>query len=108
MRTGQIVLRGIAVMVVMLLPLTAPWAGDAETDDGDPSPGREFESGWTRIRGTVANSLVESIPDPALLGAITARNKPAFQLDGGHLLWVSYDVQLNGDFLKTGTDDPEQ
>jgi hypothetical protein len=67
----------------------------------------QFEAGWARVRGLNASSSVESIPDPALLGAMTCRSKPTFQLDTGHLLWESYELQSNGDFLKTGTDDPE-
>jgi hypothetical protein len=63
----------------------------------------EFETGWARIRGLNASSSTESIPDPALLGAIGGG--PFFV--GGRRLWESEDKQLNGDFYKTGTDDPE-
>ena len=65
----------------------------------------EFETGWAKIKGLVASSTSESIPDPALLGAITSG--PEFVFDGGRLLWESENKQLNGDFLKFGTDDPE-
>lgn len=66
----------------------------------------DIETGWARIRGANASSSVESIPNPALLGALTAGpSKPS--IDGGHLLWESKNKQFNGDFFKTGTDDPE-
>lgn len=64
-----------------------------------------LETGWAIINGIVANSNVESIPNPALLGAITAG--PANGIDGGRLLWESAAKQFNGDFLKFGTNDPE-
>jgi len=71
----------------------------------------DIETGWARLRGLVANSVAESIPNPALLGAITVGDSfpsmPAVMLDGGHLLWESEAVQLNGDFFKYGTEDPE-
>lgn len=66
----------------------------------------DVETGWARIRGTNASSSTESIPNPALLGAITAGPGIA-GIDAGHLLWESKAKQLNGDFFKTGTDDPE-
>lgn len=65
----------------------------------------DVETGWAMITGINASSSVESIPDPALLGAITAGGEEFF--DGGRLLWESVDKQFNGDFLKFGTDDPE-
>jgi hypothetical protein len=65
------------------------------------------EVGWARIRGLVASSSAESIPNPALLGALTAGHDPFFKVDTGHLLWESVGLQLNGDFLKSGSDDPE-
>ncbi len=77
-----------------------------ETDFDCDSIG-DVESGWARIRGIVANSQAESIQDPALLGAATAPEKPSLSLGAGRLLWESYTVQTNGDFLKFGVDDPE-
>jgi hypothetical protein len=65
----------------------------------------DFETGWAKIRGLVASSTSETIPDPALLGAITSG--PEFLFDGGRLLWESEAKQLNGDFIKFGVDDPE-
>ncbi len=65
----------------------------------------DVETGWARIRGSNASSSTESIPDPALLGALTAGPGPG--LDSGRLLWESKAKQFNGDFFKTGTDDPE-
>jgi hypothetical protein len=65
----------------------------------------DIETGWARIRGANASSVTESIPNPALLGALTAGPGPS--IDGGHLLWESKATQDNGDFFKTGTDDPE-
>lgn len=65
----------------------------------------ELETGWARIRGQNASSSTESIPDPALLGALTAG--PIGPISGGHLLHESKAKQTNGDFFKTGTDDPE-
>lgn len=68
----------------------------------------DLETGWARIRGLNASSSVESIPNAALLGAVTAGpGGPGVIINGGHLLWESVAVQTNGDFLKTGTDDPE-
>jgi hypothetical protein len=69
--------------------------------------GTTIETGWARIRGSNASSSTESIPDPALLGALTAGPANGYAIDGGHLLWESKTKQLNGDFFKTGTDDPE-
>ncbi len=63
----------------------------------------DFETGWARIRGLNASSVTESIPDPALLGAIDA----GILSMGGRRLWESEAKQLNGDFYKTGSDDPE-
>jgi hypothetical protein len=65
----------------------------------------DFDTFWARIRGIVASSAVESIPDPAILGALTASGAPLFE--GGKSLWESPAKQFNGDFLKFGTDDPE-
>jgi hypothetical protein len=65
----------------------------------------EFETGWARIRGLVASSTSETIPDPALLGSVTSG--PEFVFDGGKLLWESVAKQTNGDFIKFGVDDPE-
>ncbi len=67
----------------------------------------DLESGWARIDGLNASSSAESIADPALLGAVTAPTQQIFNIGGGRLLWESVDLQLNGDFLKTGVDDPE-
>jgi hypothetical protein len=66
----------------------------------------DIETGWARVRGANASSSVESIPNPALIGAITA-GPAGPSIDGGHLLWESKTKQFNGDFFKTGTDDPE-
>jgi hypothetical protein len=63
----------------------------------------DFETGWARIRGLNASSDTESIPDPALLGAVA---EGVFGI-GGRRLWESEDKQLNGDFFKTGSEDPE-
>lgn len=65
----------------------------------------DFDTFWARIRGIVASSPVESIPDPAILGALTASG--VAQFEGGKSLWESPAKQFNGDFLKFGTDDPE-
>ncbi len=73
---------------------------DTDCDNDD-----NLETGWAIINGIVANSSVESIPNPALLGAITAG--PASGIDGGRLLWESAAKQFNGDFLKFGSNDPE-
>ncbi len=74
---------------------------DIDCDNED-----ELETGWAIIDGIVANSSVESIPDPALLGAVTAG--PALLIfSGGRTLWGSEETQDNGDFLKFGTNDPE-
>lgn len=59
-----------------------------------------IETGWARITGVVANSSVESIQDPAVVGAICT-------LSGFEPLWESKEKQFNGDFLKFGSDDPE-
>ncbi len=67
-----------------------------------------IETGWARLNGVNASSVTESIPNPALLGALTAGPDGASSsIDGGHLLWESKTKQFNGDFFKTGTDDPE-
>jgi hypothetical protein len=68
----------------------------------------DLETGWARLRGDNASSTVESIDDCALLGAITAGpGGKNVLINGGHLLWESVATQDNGDFFKTGTDDPE-
>lgn len=69
----------------------------------------DIETGWVRINGIVANSVVESIPNPALLGSITAGPDDglATPINGGRLLWESVAKQDNGDFIKYGVDDPE-
>jgi len=64
----------------------------------------DLETGWARIRGLNHSSPVESCPDAALLGAISNQLPVA---NGGRRLWESKEKQLDGDFLKTGTDDPE-
>ena len=66
----------------------------------------DLETGWALINGQVASSLAEAIQNPALLGAITAG--PAGMINGGRLLWESSETQDNGDFIKFGTDDPEE
>ncbi len=69
---------------------------------------QDLETGWARIRGLNASSSVESVPNPALLGALTAGpGGPLVVINGGDLLWESEATQPNGDFLKTGTDDRE-
>ena len=65
----------------------------------------DLDTFWARIRGIVASSSVESIPDPAILGALTSGRVAGFE--GGKSLWESPAKQFNGDFLKFGTDDPE-
>jgi len=82
---------------------------DASELDLDCDNVNDVETGWARIRGLNASSGVESIPNPALLGALTAGpgEMAASNIDGGHLLWESKEKQFNGDFFKTGTDDPE-
>ncbi len=67
--------------------------------DGDD----DYESGWARIRGLTNSSTVESYPNPALLGAISTN----VFTSGGRRMWESVAKQTNGDFYKTGTDDPE-
>ncbi len=64
----------------------------------------DLETGWARIRGLNHSSSVESCPDAALLGALQAG--PIIKL-GARRLWESKAKQFDGDFLKTGTDDPE-
>lgn len=65
----------------------------------------DLEMGWARIRGLNASSPGQSIPNPAIMGAITAGIAPS--IDGGHLLWESSESQWNGDFAKFGTIDFE-
>jgi len=65
--------------------------------------GGTIEVGWARIRGLTARSTVESYPNPALLGAYA---KAQFRI-GGRRMWETPEKQFNGDFFKTGTDDPE-
>lgn len=72
---------------------------DINCDNND-----DLETGWAIIRGVSATSEVESIPDPALLGAIS--NSIIFP-GGGRRLWESTEKQFNGDFFNTGADDPE-
>lgn len=69
----------------------------------DSISSNNLETGWAHIRGLNASSSVESIQDPALLGAVS---DGLFGF-GGRRLWESDGVQTNGDFFKTGTDDPE-
>lgn len=64
----------------------------------------DLETGWCRIRGLNAFSDVESIQNPALLGAYAKGILPF----GGRRLWESPELQENGDFFKTGHDDPEE
>lgn len=64
----------------------------------------DFETGWARLRGLNASSQVESIADPAILGALI---EGPYGM-GGRRLWESEAKQLNGDFFKTGEDDPEE
>ncbi len=66
----------------------------------------DIETGWAFIQGLDASSSVESIPNPALLGAIAAGPQGPF-ISGGRLLFESPNRSFNGDFLKFGTDDPE-
>jgi hypothetical protein len=63
----------------------------------------DLETGWSRIRGNTNSSSVESYPNPALLGAF-AKGLSGF---GGRRMWETLEKQTNGDFMKTGTDDPE-
>lgn len=65
----------------------------------------DLETGWARIDGLYASSSAESIPDPALLGAITGG--PIGNINGGDLLWESTERQTNGDFLHTSVNNPE-
>ncbi len=69
--------------------------------DGDD----DIETVWAKITGLVASSNVESIANPAILGSLTSGLGSVF--DGGRLLWESPEKQFNGDFLKFGSDDPE-
>jgi hypothetical protein len=64
----------------------------------------DFTTFWAKIYGVIAHSNVESQPDPALIGAITAPRVPGFE--GGKSLWEEGN-QTNGDFIKFGGDDPE-
>ncbi|HKD99416.1 MAG TPA: hypothetical protein VKE69_00280, partial [Planctomycetota bacterium] len=66
----------------------------------------DFETGWARIDGIVASCGAESIPDPALLGALSA-GPAGPSIEGGRLLWESKEKQYNGDFPKFFCDDPE-
>ncbi len=74
---------------------------DLDCDNDD-----DAETGWFRIRGNNYSSPVDTCLNPALLGSITAGPRRA-TVNGGHLLWESDQLQFNGDFFKTGTDDPE-
>jgi len=65
----------------------------------------DIETGWVRIRGLQASSPGQTIPNPSLLGAVTAGVTD--KIDGGHLLWESKAKQPNGDFYRYGTFDPE-
>jgi hypothetical protein len=80
------------------LDINCDWEGDLET-------------GWAIIRGLSASSSVETIMNPALLGAITdgpyGEEGGSGLINGGRLLWESTDKQFNGDFINFGTDDPE-
>jgi hypothetical protein len=82
-------------------------ADDPSEFDSNCDGTGDIETGWARLRGSNASSSVESIPNPALLGALTAGPADGVSIDGGHLLWESTTKQFNGDFFKTGTDDPE-
>jgi PKD repeat protein len=64
----------------------------------------DLETGWARIRGINHASSVETCPDVALVGALGQALVPKF---GGRRLWESKQKQLDGDFFKTATDDPE-
>lgn len=70
---------------------------------GAPTGG-DYQTFWAMITPQQAWSNVETIPDPAILGAITA--PPFASLEGAKSLWESGD-QTNGDFLKFGHDDLE-
>ncbi len=65
----------------------------------------DLETGWARIRGLQASSFAQSIPNPAILGAITPGNEKV--LDTAKLLWESAERQTNGDFFKFGGFDSE-
>ena len=87
---------------------------DSEMDIDCDNEG-ELETGWAWIRGLNASSSVETIMNPALLGAITdgpyyneqGESEGSGMINGGRLLWESTAKQHNGDFLNFGTDDPE-
>ncbi|MEX1023891.1 MAG: hypothetical protein WD226_02335 [Planctomycetota bacterium] len=79
--------------------LNSPFELDVDCDGlGD------VETSWARINGINASSNVESVPNAALLGAMTG-SFTGFTT--GRLLWESRTKQLNGDFLNFGGDDPE-
>ena len=66
--------------------------------------GGEIETGWARIRGSNHASSAQTCPDVALLGAL---GQGSLDKAGARRLWESRERQLDGDFLKTGTFDPE-
>ncbi len=68
--------------------------------------GEEMNTGWAVIYGKNHSSTVESCPDAALLGAIGEVHQNGVRI-GARRLWESREKQFDGDFLKTGTDDPE-
>lgn len=63
--------------------------------DTDCNGTGDLETGWARIRGTVANSGMQIIPGPALLGAITGTT---LGFERGRPLWRRGN-NPNGDFL---------
>jgi hypothetical protein len=83
--------------------LAANTAHDPSELDIDCDGVGDYETGWARIRGLTNSSSVESYPNPAILGAHSKNGLAA----GGRRMWESVQKQTNGDFFKTGTDDPE-
>ncbi len=73
---------------------------DVDCDGSD-----DVETGWARIRGLQASSFAQSIPDPAVIGALTGGDSSIMPL--AKLLWESEARQTNGDFFKFGSVDPE-
>lgn len=65
----------------------------------------DIQTGWARIRGIQASSTAQSLLNPAVLGALTPTDDKL--IDCAKLLWESPERQLNGDFFKFGSVDPE-
>lgn len=65
----------------------------------------DLETGWAKIDGLQTSSSAQSIPDPAVIGALTGGDSAVMPV--AKLLWESEARQTNGDFFKFGSVDPE-